>query len=206
MKKRGVYRWLCALIVLAIFCLPAMGTSAEVNVALGKTVTLYGTSGAAGSTLTDGTFLARGTGWTTGTVYWHGTTAYAEIDLGDAYVISSMIAQADDNDAYLITYHDVLLDTWKTAWNVPNYDAYGSGMQTRPNPANNSERYTLSSSITADALRFYAASGDNSYSVSEIQAYGSAVPLPGALWLFASGLAALAGFRKKLAGTPKRSA
>jgi len=206
MKKRKICRWFGALIVLAVVCLPAMGI-ADMNVALNKSVTLNGTMyGAAGSTLTDGGFLARGTGWTNGTVYWNGTTAYAEIDLGGAYVITSMVAQADDNDAYLVTYHDVLTDTWKTAWNVPNYDAYGAGMQTRANPANNSVIYTLSSPITADYLRFYAVSGDNSYSVSEIQAYGGAVPLPGALWLFAPGLAVLAGLRRKLAGTLSRSA
>lgn len=205
MKKRWGSRWLFALIVLATFCLPTMGISSEINVALGKTVTLNGTVyGAGGSTLTDGTFLPRSTQWQTGTVWWNGTAAYAEIDLGDAYVINSMIAQADDNDAYLITYHDVLTDSWKTAWDVPATG--GWGMQTRPNPGDDSERYVLSSSITADILRFYAVSGDNSYSVSEIQAYGSAVPLPGALWLFALGLAALAGFRKKLTETSSRSA
>ncbi|SEL99035.1 hypothetical protein SAMN04489760_10228 [Syntrophus gentianae] len=205
MKKRKVYRWLGALVVLAVLCLPAMGSSAEVNVALNKTVTLNGTmSGAAAGTLTDGVFRPRGTHWQSGTVWWNGTSSYAEIDLEGIYVINSMIAQADDNDAYLVQYHNIQTNTWETAWNVPNYDGYGSGMQTRPNPADDTERYMLSSSITTDALRFYATGGDNSYSVSEIQAYGSAVPLPGALWLFAPGLAALAGFRKKLAGARSR--
>lgn len=205
MKKRKVCRWLGALVVLAVLCLPAMGSSAEVNVALNKAVTLHGTMyGVAGSTLTDGIFRPRGTSWTNGTVYWNGTSSYAEIDLDGAYVIKSMIAQADDNDAYLVQYHNIQTNAWETAWNVPNYDAYGAGMQTRPNPADDTQKFVLSSSITTDALRFYAISGDNSYSVSEIQAYGSAVPLPGALWLFAPALAALAGFRKKLAGNRSR--
>ena len=203
MKKRGVYQMFCVLIALASLCLPTMEISAEENVALGKSVTLYGTmNGAAGSTLTDGIFLGRGTSWTSGTVWWNGTSAYAEIDLNGKYVINSMIAQADDNDAYLITYHDVLTGTWQTAWNVPNYDAYGSGMQTRPNPANHNDRYALASAITADALRFYAVSGDNSYSVSEIQAYGNKVPTtapePTTMLLLGLGLAGVAGIRRKM--------
>ena len=204
-RMKSVKGWLCALAAAAIVCLPAAGMSAEVNVALGKAVTLNGTMyGAAGSTLTDGIFRPRGTSWTSGTVYWNGTAAYAEIDLGGTYVINSMIAQADDNDQYMVQFRDIATDSWWTAWTVPNYDGYGSGMQTRPDPADDTEKYVLETPITTDALRFYALSGDNSYSVSEIQAYGSAVPIPGALWLFAPGLAALAGFRKKLAGARSR--
>jgi len=204
-RRKCIEGWLFALVAAVVFCLPATGISSEVNVALGKAVTLNGTMyGAAGSTLTDGIFRPRGTSWTNGTVYWGGTAAYAEIDLDGIYVISSMIAQADDNDEYMVQFRDIATDSWWTAWTVPNYDGYGSGMQTRPNPADDTEKYVLETPITTDALRFYAVSGDGSYSVSEIQAYGNVVPIPGALWLFAPGLAALAGFRKKLARTRSR--
>lgn len=195
MKKRGVYQLLCLFIFVATLCLPAMGSSSEVNVALNQDVTFNGTYNGTLSTVTDGIFLRPHTQWQTGTVWWNGTASYAEIDLGGTYVISSFKVQADDNDTYLVQYYDLVAMSWVGAWNVSK--SSGGGMMTR-------ESGTLSSSITTDKLRFYATGGDNMYSVSEIQAYGSAVPIPGALWLFAPGLAALAGFRKKLAGARSR--
>lgn len=104
-----------------------------------------------------------------------------------------MIVQADDNDAYRVEYWDG--SAWQTAWEVPNYYAYGWGLQTRPNPDNNNEKYSLPSPIMTDKLRFLATSGDNGYSVSEIQAFGEAVvvPLPGTLILLASGVSGLLG-------------
>jgi len=197
--KKNVHQFIWVVVLASMICFPAVAMSAAVNVALNKTVTLSGTThGAAASTLVDGVFRPRGTGWTSGTVYWNGTSPYVEIDLGGTFQIESFIAQADDNDAYTIKYRDVNTYTWKTAWDVPNYDAYGSGMQTRPNPANDAARYMLSAPITTDMLRFCAASGDNSYSVSEIQAYGtSPVPLPAAIYLLGPGLLGLWRIRRK---------
>ena len=105
-----------------------------------------------------------------------------------------MIVQADDNDAYRVEYWTGT--AWQSAWEVPNYDAYGWGLQTRPNPDNNTEKYLLPSPITTDKLRFMATSGDNCYSVSEIQAFGTLVPLPASVLLLGSGLAGLAGVRR----------
>lgn len=160
----------------------------EMNIAQGKAVSLNGTffSGGTGvdaSTLVDDVFLARGTQWQTGTVWWVGATGPQSItiDLNGIFKISSFVVQADDNDAYRLLYLDGSDNTWKTAWDVPNFDALGWGMQTRPNPEDNLERFTLANPITTSALKFMAVSGDNLYSVSEIQAFGAAVPSPSAL-------------------------
>ena len=93
------------------------------------------------------------------------------------YVTDQLIA--DDIDAYTLFYRDLATNTFLPVWDVPNYDNQGSGMQTRPNPNDNTERFTfLGGPVTTDALQFRAASGDGSYSVCEIQVF--AVPAPGA--------------------------
>ncbi len=171
-------------------------TMADTNVTFGKTVTLNGTFGsdaALASTVTDGLFRPEGTGYQDGTVYWNGLEPSVEVDLGGTYVLNSLIVQADDNDAYLLDYRDTA-GTWNLAWSVPNKDFVNGnnvfGLQTRPNPLNDAERYFLPASITATALRLHAdpAFGDNAYAVSEIQAFGTpvtAVPEPGAVSLLA---------------------
>jgi len=180
-------------LILGVALLPAVGFG-DTNVALGKTVTLSGTSGGVASLVVDGNFMSRGTQWQIGSVWWYGTAAFVDIDLGASYNITSFIVQADDNDSYRVSYwHN---DNWVSAWEVPNYDAYGWGLQTRPNPDNNSERYFLPTVRGTDKLRFTATGGDGSYSVSELQAYGAPVPLPGAVWLLGSGLLGLAGWRR----------
>lgn len=188
-------------LVLSIFFgLTVVPASADTNVAFGKPVTLSGSfGGGGGGSVVDGTFLPEGTQWQSGTVWWNGLSPAVYIDLGGACSINSLVVQADDNDAYTLYYRIVGTTTYGVAWNVPDRDAWGYGMQTRPNPYDNNERYNLVTPIVTDSLMFVAASGDNSYSVSEIQAYGSAVPIPGALLLFAPGLAGLAVLRRKFA-------
>jgi hypothetical protein len=154
-------------------------------------------NGASPDSLIDGVFLPRSRQWQTGTVWWNGTAPYIEISFDDVYRVQAMSVQADDNDAYTMQYWDSGLASWQTAWNVPNYDAFGFGMQTRPNPSDNSEVFALPAPITTDKLRIMAASGDNSYSLSEVQAFATPVPLPAALPLFGAALLGLAGFVKR---------
>ena len=178
--------------IVAIFTMVFLLGSASVsaatitNVALNKDVVLNGgpffTNGWGGglvvneSTIVDGVFLPRGTQWDQGPVWWdchNSPDCWITIDLGDFYMIESVIVQADDNDGYLLYYMD-LNGNWQSAWNVPNYDDMGWGMQTRPNPADVTERYMLPGKIVADNLLFKGVmnNGDLYFSVSEIQVYG----------------------------------
>jgi hypothetical protein len=131
-------------------------------------------------TIVDGKFLPRSQQWDQGAVWWDsrdGEDRYIEISLDDEYTIDSLIIQADDNDAYKLYYWDLNNNSWRLAWDVPNYNAFGYGMQTRPNPDDDNERYFLSNLITTDALLFRGNidDGDRLFSVSEIQAFSGAV-------------------------------
>jgi hypothetical protein len=175
-------------IVLMVVLCSATPTSAEVgNVALGATVELEGapffSDGWGGGlvvepgTVTDGIFLPRHNTWDLGPVWWDshdGADRYVKIDLGGPCRIESFVIQADDNDAYELYYWDSGVMDWLLAWSIPNYDEYGDGMQTRPNPDDNTERYVLSEPIVTSALKFQGnmANGDRFFSVSEIQAFG----------------------------------
>lgn len=183
----------------------------DVNVAEGKEVTLNGTFflkhrfGPAvipsdpqerADTLTDGVFLSRSTSAFSGTVWWDAVEPvsvnnYITIDLGASYTLESLVIQADDNDAYYLDYWDG--DSWERLWAVPNYNNYGWGMQTRPDPAHDIVRYDLSESVTTSMLKFTGnlASGDKLFSVSEIQAYGTVTPEPVSSVLFFIGSAFL---------------
>ena len=180
---------------------PTGALAVDTNVALGKSVTATGPYNGDLTTLVDGIFRPQWTTWYDGTVYWSGTGVTINVDLGSTFTIRSFVVQADDNDAYTLFYRDLTDNSFKVAWNVPNYDVYGgvnfTGMQTRPDPYHDTQRYILASPIVTDALQFVAASGDNSYAVSEIQAYGSAVPLPASMLLFAPGLAGLAAIKRR---------
>ena len=161
------------------------------NVALGADVSLEGapffTDGWGGGmivdpqTVVDGVFLPQSTQWDQGAVWWDGhdgETRSVVIELGAIYEIESLIVQADDNDAYDLYYRDVKDASWVKAWDVPNYDVFDgidlSGMQTRPNPTDDTERYVLPVPIITSALKLEgdAADSDLFFSTSEIQAFG----------------------------------
>jgi hypothetical protein len=185
MKKIGIFMLSLAVI------LSLAGTSfAYANVALNQPVTLNGTFGstaAPAATVDNGVFLAGGTQWQTGTVWWNGTSPQVIINLGLDYVIDKFIIQADNNDSYAIHAFDGSSEVY-----VANFSSYGGpGMRTRP-------AHNIATPIVCDRLVFQATGGDNSYSVSEIQAFATPVPVPGSLLLLGSGLLGLGTLRQKL--------
>ncbi len=188
-------RWVALPVTAAVVTWASTAQAALVNVALGAGVTSVGPDspdGVALSTVTDGVFRPRETEFTNGTVFWFGPTVTLQIDLGGAFDLVGAIAQTDDNDAYLIQYRDLADGSWRTLWDVPNFDEAGFGMQTRPNPEDDTAVFMFASTFRTDAVRFSAASGDDAYSVSEIQLF---IPAPGALALL--GMGALAATRRR---------
>jgi hypothetical protein len=160
--------------------------AAPVNIAISKPVSVIsGTVNGDIATVTDGLYLPEMTQWQTGTAWWV-RDAVLEINLGSLHTINGANVQCDDNDSYRLDYFDAADSSWKTLWNVPNYDAYGWGMLTRPGVGS----IQALTPVTTDKVRFTQEQGDSYYAVSEIQLYGSpSVPLPASVW---SGLA-LAG-------------
>lgn len=159
-------------------------SSGTFNVAGNKPVTLAGGpffnghgATASPSTIVDGVFFPAGTQWDQGSVWWdaHSSSGqYITIDLGSACLITSLIVQADDNDAYRVYYWDIAASTWKIAWDVPNSDgAIETGMVTRPNAADDTERYVLPAPVVTNALRVegVVSESDKWFSVSEVQAF-----------------------------------
>ncbi|MDD5295327.1 MAG: hypothetical protein PHU46_00310 [Rhodocyclaceae bacterium] len=182
---RKLLRLTGALITLACAAFPAGAT----NVLLNATVTAAsgGFNGAPLSTVADGILRGNGTQWQNGTVWWNGTSPVLDLQLQSKAAITGFFVEADNNDTYRIDYMggDSL---WHTAWDVPY--AYNSGGM-------NARAITLGSAIVASELRFYATAGDNSYSVSEIQADGTAIPEPRSLALAAAGLALVGWFARR---------
>jgi hypothetical protein len=167
---------------------------ADTNIALDKPVTVVArtaqitNSSTPLSVIDDGVFTLESTAFGSAvsqSVQWtttdgqpaNGSNAPTtlEIDLGGLFAISGAIMQADDNDSYLLQYHDTSTNTWLTLWSVPAISD-GFGFRTRPN-ADQVTFQPLGPVIT-DAVRISAISGDTGLGVSEIQLNGSAVPEP----------------------------
>jgi hypothetical protein len=170
----------------------AAPAAAQTNVALGGTVSLFAGSvnGVALNTLTDGAFVLDEQTWTDGSVYWNGTSTILEIDLGGQFNISGLISQVDNNDDYRVTFRNPTTGLFGSPFVFSPINS--TGLRTFPNPTDNSEIGALPSTVLADRVRFQAIDGDNSYSVTEIQLFGtSTVPEPTTIGLTALGLAGL---------------
>ncbi len=211
-------------ILLSAGCFVATTAHAlSINVLEGADVTLQGeffTGGwiggdvpadaqARANSLVDGIFLPRSQQWNQGTVWWDATNSaasrnnYIMLDLDTSYYIESFVVQADDDDGYTLEYWDG--SNWQLAMDIANYDPYGWGLQTRPNPGNDlTQTPLLPIPILTNRLRFSGDyfDSDGTFAVSEIQAYGYAaeVPEPSSLMLLGLGMlgfAATATSRRK---------
>jgi len=142
------------------------------------------------ASLDDGVFLAEGTCYQSGAVYWQnpvGTAAVVktiDIDLQGTFTLSGAIVQADDNDIYTLQYRDTggVYHDW---WNIGTLGSFG--MITRPGSPDQTKIQSLPA-VQATGLRFFAplGSGDGEYAVSEIEVF---VPEPATTWMVLSGLA-----------------
>lgn len=176
-----------AVAALALCCGLANAAS---NVALGSTVTLTGASFgdgggwccsslAAASTVTDGVYLANGTQWNSGTVFWTSGASTITIELAAAANVTHLDLQADNNDDYGISYRD-LGGTWHNLTTISPHRSWGMDMGS-----------ATFAGVDASAFAITAVGGDGFYSVSEFQAVGTtlAVPEPETYALMLLGLA-----------------
>jgi|GEM_PF-995770 len=131
---------------------------------------------AAQSSIVDGAFVTESQQWNIGSWWWdedpsvNSGAVTTTIHLNSQFTIDRFVVQADNNDTYLLEYWDGA--SWLNAWTAPAIG--GFGLETRDSGA--------LGPFTTDFLRFTATSGDNYYSVSEIQAFGhsASAPEPGA--------------------------
>lgn len=154
------------------------------------------------SILIDNIIPEEYTYWRDDTVSWYGLTQSFTINYGSAVTINELLFSVDNNDSYLVEY-SVNGTDWITLFTI--YDNQGdviSGMDTFSTDAT-SEEYVSSidfTSIVAQYIKISAVSGDNKYSVGEIQAYGSTsspVPEPSTMLLFGTGLSGLTALSRK---------
>jgi hypothetical protein len=177
-------------LALAALVLCSGVAQAATNVALGSSVSLSGatfgdgggwccSSLAAASTVTDGAYLANGTQWNVGTVFWLGAGPTITVELGAAANVTHLDLQADNNDDYGVSYRD-LGGTWHSLATISPHRSWGLDMGG-----------ASFAGVDATAFAITAVGGDGYYSVSEFQAIGTtlAVPEPETYALMLLGLA-----------------
>ena len=116
------------------------------------------------SRLTDGVYSNEGDEWLTDvTSRFLSARSFVEYDLGAERTIRCALAQADNNDVYILS-GSLDGESWQPLWRV-GAEA-GAGMRLRNQKLETSARY----------VRLSATGGDALYSVSEIALYASARP------------------------------
>jgi hypothetical protein len=144
--------------------------------------------------------------WQTNTAWWTGTAPIITFSYSQVFNIEDILLSVDNNDNYSVEYS---LDnsTWTNLFNISSsYGEVGWGMDTMSTLSGHPEYIAALdfAPVQAQFLRIFATGGDNSYSVGEFQAFGSAVsavPVPAAAFLFAPALMGFLGFRRKLKNT-----
>jgi hypothetical protein len=126
----------------------------------------------------DNVIPAEGSGFNAGTnVFWSSTTPQFTIDYGQVYTLQDLLLSLDNNDTYLIeiSTNNVTFTTLVTVSSAVG--EIGNGMDTFSTVLGNPE-YIASidfAPVQARYLRASATSGDNLYSIGEIQSFGTTV-------------------------------
>ncbi len=141
----------------------------------------------------------EGGAWTSATgVWWYGTAPQFTIDLGSVYTVDDLLVSIDNNDDYKVEY-SANNSSWSGLFSIArSYGEIGWGMDTMTSIKGDPEYISGIDFAPVEAryLRISATDGDNKYAVSEVEARGTAVPIPAPVYLVALGLAGLLGLRK----------
>lgn len=140
----------------------------------------------------DGTPQPEGTQWNNGSFWWdadpriNAAPISWSIRLNQQYRVNQLIIQADDNDSYLVEYWDG--SAWASLYTVQA--VFNPGLRTRDSG--------LFAPVLTDRFRFSAISGDNYYSLSQFQAFGT-IPEPAswAMLIAGFGLVGAAARRRR---------
>gem|GEM_PF-1461967 len=171
---------LCALIMVGF--ISGRDSRAEVRKISPKQVSGHGNYSNSPDLIIDGKLPKETTSWTgPQCVYWNGIKARFVIDLGRVEQVSGILVQVDNNDDYRVDYStdgrkyfrltDIKKGYGEINWgidtlsSIPGHPEYISQMAFTP--------------VKARFIKFYAAGGDNSYCLSELQVFGeSSTPDP----------------------------
>jgi hypothetical protein len=143
----------------------------------------------------------EGTQWQTSTVWWEGLAPSFTMDYGAVVRVEDLLLSLDNNDSYKVSYSSDNV-SWTELFTVQEGQGnVGWGMDTfSTNASADASLYVNAfdfSAIEARYIKIAAIGGDNMYSIGEIQASGSPVPVPSAMLLLSVGCSALALISRK---------
>ena len=167
----------------------AIGTSGQPGVLPAGNGWINGSTPSDQNAPVSGTSQPEGTQWNKNSFWWdandYGPSTWT-VSLDGNYKLDHFIVQADNNDTYQLQYWNG--SSWADAWDIPGVPGWGL----------TSRDSGILPSITTDAFRFVATGGDGYYAVSQIEAFGAAVPEPSTWALMLAGFVGLgyAAFRR----------
>jgi hypothetical protein len=122
----------------------------------------------------DGSFTQRAS-WDEDSTYWRDINTRVEFDYGEVFTITDIALSVDGDDDYTVEYSTDNLE-WVQLTQISSNDgetSWGTDwMSTDDSHAEYVPSIDFAMPVQARYLRVYATSGDNSYSISEIAAYG----------------------------------